>query len=183
ERLGLGARGQDDGARLDGVVPVLTLDLDHARTLERAAPHHQRDLVLPEEELDALRHAVGDAAAPLDRLRIIGLEALQPNAEITGALEEVHDLRVAEQGLRGNATPTQAPPPRGTRPHRHRPWARAPRTKPKNHPPPAPSQLPPHRPYASPCQPFRCAPTPARSSLAVIGCRTTSAVAAGAWSG
>ena len=110
QRFGLGARGQDHRARLDGVGPALALDLHHPGARERAASRHQRDLVLPEEELDALGHAIGDAAAALDGLGVIGLEALHPDPEVTGALEQMDDLGIAEQGLGGDAAPVQTHP-------------------------------------------------------------------------
>src|SRR2546422_713182 len=108
QRLRLGARGEDHRLGLDRLGPTCPRHLHGVARLEDAATRDERDLVLPEQELDALRHAVGDAAAPLDRLRVVRLEACEPDAELRGALEEVHDLGVAQERLGRDAAPVQA---------------------------------------------------------------------------
>src|SRR4030095_9872087 len=91
QRPGLRAGGEDDRpAGLEGLGAVTAArHLDDLRALERAAAAEQRDLVLSEEELDALGHAVGDAAGPLGRLRIGRLPVAHRDTEVLGPLEQV----------------------------------------------------------------------------------------------
>ena len=109
QRLGLGARGEYHGPpRLERLDPVLALDLDHVLGLERARARDEGDLVLAEEELDALGHAIGDAARALDGLGVVGPPLSDRDAELLRPLEEPDDLGVAQEGLGGNAAPVEA---------------------------------------------------------------------------
>src|SRR6059036_199897 len=108
QRLRLGAGREDCRRGLDRLGPARPGHLHGAARLEDATARDERDLVLPEQELDALRHAVGDAAAPLDRLGVARLETREPDAELRGAPEEVHDLGVAQERLGRDAPPVQA---------------------------------------------------------------------------
>src|SRR3989475_9105512 len=90
QRLRLGAGREDRRRGLDRLGPARPGHLHGTARLEDATTRDERDLVLPEQELDALRHAVGDAAAPLDRLGVARLETGEPDAELRGAPEEVH---------------------------------------------------------------------------------------------
>ena len=66
QRLGLGAGGQDDAPGLERLGAGRALHLDGAlATCSVPVPGNERDLVLPEQELHALGHAVGDPAAAL----------------------------------------------------------------------------------------------------------------------
>ena len=109
QRLGLRARREDHGpACLERVDAVLALDLDDARPLEGAYARDQRDLVLAEEELDALGHAVGDAPRALDGLGVVGPPLPDRDAELLGAVKEVDDFGVAQERLGGDASPVEA---------------------------------------------------------------------------
>src|SRR5262249_55692152 len=106
ERLRLRAGPEDDGARFQGL-RAGALHLDDVLGRERAPPREQGDLVLAEEELDALRHPVGDPSAPLHGLGIARLEAAELDAEVRGVAHEGHDLGVAQQRLGRDAAPVQ----------------------------------------------------------------------------
>ena len=85
QRSRLRAGGQDDRAGLERLGAARALHL-HARSrLQRAPPGNERDLVLPEQELDALGHPVGDAPASLHRLGVVRLEPGESDAELRGA--------------------------------------------------------------------------------------------------
>ena len=75
ERLRLRAGPEDDRARFQGLRAGAAPHLDDVLRLEGSPSREQGDLVLSEEELDTLGHAVGDLAASLNRLRIARLEA------------------------------------------------------------------------------------------------------------
>src|SRR5262249_18503736 len=84
------------------------LHLHDVLGLERAAAREQGDLVLAEEELDALGHPVGHAAAALHGLGIARLEPTELDAEVRGVTHQVDALGIAQQRLGGDATPVQA---------------------------------------------------------------------------
>src|SRR5262249_27770296 len=108
QRLRLRAGGQDDGARLEPLDAARPLHVHDVFRLERAPTREQGDLVLAEQELDALRHPVGHAPAPLDRLGIAGLEPVDADPEVGGMAQEVDHLRVPQQSLGRDAAPVQA---------------------------------------------------------------------------
>src|SRR5581483_2020226 len=61
--------------------------------------------------LDAPGHALGDLPAPGVRGGVVGPEALEADAELAGALEELEHLGVPEQRLGRDAAPVQADAP------------------------------------------------------------------------
>src|SRR3972149_8425 len=110
---GGGAGGEDDGAaRLQALRALLARHLDQVASLEDAPAPQQGDLVLAEEELDPLGHAVRHPARALDRLGVVGLPLAHRDPELGRAPEEAHHLGAPEQGLGGNAPPVEAHAPR-----------------------------------------------------------------------
>ena len=113
ETLRLRPGGQDHGPGLDGPRAARPgVDPDGARPRQLSAPGHEADLVLPEEELDALRHPLGDLTAAPEGRRVVGAEVVEAHPEVGGPLEELEDLGVPEQRLGGDAPPVQADAPR-----------------------------------------------------------------------
>src|SRR5437867_2242885 len=108
QRLRLGAGREDHRPRLDRLGPARPRHVHGVVPLEDATTRDEGDLVLPEQELDALRHAIGDAAAPLDRLGVARLEARETDTELRGPPEEVDHLGVAQERLGRDAPRVQA---------------------------------------------------------------------------
>jgi hypothetical protein len=80
-----------------------------ARLTEGAAPLRPGDLVLPEQELDALRVLRDDVVLPLQHAREIEAHAVEVDAVVLGVeARELVVLRGLEQRLRGNAADVDA---------------------------------------------------------------------------
>src|SRR5262249_47558437 len=109
--------GRDDHVLgLDHALLALVRDLDLVR-LPRSAAWEElrgaldvRDLVLAEQEADALADLVGDVAAALDDRREIGAHALDDDTELAGALRVLEDLGALEQRLGRDAAPVETDP-------------------------------------------------------------------------
>ena len=126
QALGRRARREDDRLGLERPrAAVRRLHAHGARRRERAPPGHEGDLVLPEQELDALGHPLGHLAAPRVGDPVVGAEVVHGHAELRRPLEELEDLRVPEERLRRDAAPVQADARRAGRPRRRPPAARA----------------------------------------------------------
>src|SRR5437016_1308591 len=66
------------------------------------------DLVLAEEEFEALDDAGDDLAAAVDGGTVVGFEAVEGDAEGLGVFEGADDLGVAQKGLGGDAADVEA---------------------------------------------------------------------------
>ena len=118
ERLGLGTGGEDDGLALERLRPVHARDFDRVPARQDAHPGVQRDLVLAEEEFDALGHPIGDASRALHGLGIVGAPLRDRDAEFLGAVEEADHLGIAQERLGRDAPPVEADPARPVVLHR-----------------------------------------------------------------
>src|SRR5262249_60698509 len=77
-----------------------------------SAPGHEVHLVLPDEELGGLGHAVGDLPTPAVGDAVVGPEVLDADAKVGSTLEELQDLRVTQEGLGRDAPPVETDPTR-----------------------------------------------------------------------
>ena len=76
---------------------------------EAGLSDHVVDAVLPQQMGDAAHHPVDDAAAALDGLGVVDGEVIEGHAELPGAVEEAHDLRVAQNRLEADDGSMQFP--------------------------------------------------------------------------
>ena len=65
-------------------------------------------IVLAEQETYAAGHAIDDLAAAFHGHRVVGMEIVERQAELVGALDVGDDFGVFEEGLGGDATPVEA---------------------------------------------------------------------------
>ena len=111
---GRGAGGDDDVAGADaGCLAVGAGNVNGVGGGDASGSRDMLDVVFAEQEGDAASHAVNDLAAALDGDGVVGVEVVEGEAELVGALDVGDNLGVFEQGLGRDTAPVEAKRRRG----------------------------------------------------------------------
>src|SRR5439155_12530937 len=96
---------QEDMARREAFRLATRRRDQHAPGRQATGAPDVRDLVLLEEELDALRLAIRDLTAAVDHAAEVGPDVVGQDAALGAALQLGEERRVAQDRLRGDAAP------------------------------------------------------------------------------